>query len=378
MDFSNTLLEEGGGEVRYLLLETVRQYGHDRLLELDEGATLHDLHLKWYLGLAERAEPELHGSHQRKWLDRLEVEYDNLRVALEWSLVNGNTERGLRLAGALCWFWFVRGYLREGRRWLEEILAESGDISVSVRARALRSEGFLTCVQGEYTQAKELLEEGLSLFQELGEVWSIAESHRLLGAIAQGEGNYKGALMLFEKSLTLFREVGDKWGIAWSLQSIGSLSLIQGEYGRGKELFDESLSLYREMGDKHGSANAFIMLGRVASRQGEYDRAETLFKESLALSWEVGIKGGIIALDLEALARVAEEQRKPERTTRLYGAAEALRQAIGYPLSSSARADYDHSVAAARAQIGKEAFASAWAEGRAMSMEEVVEYALRT
>ena len=414
---SFVVMDEKGDETRYRLPETVRQYARDKLLESGEGAGLRGSHLEWFLGLAEQGESGIWGSDQAAWLERLEAEHDNLRAALEWSKTGENVEKGLRLGGALRWFWFIHGHLSEGRGWLEGMLTEGRDASASMRAKALNAAGGLAHGQADYGRTKALCEESLALFREVEDKRGIAESIRLLGITARSQGDYGRAVALLEESLALYRELKDKWGIAWSIKDLGIVALLQGnndrtavlleeslalhremrdrwgsslalgnlgivafhqgDYERARVIFEENLALHREMEDKYGISTSLHFLGHVVLRQGDYERATALFEESLSLAREMGSKEWM-AHCLEGLAGVAEAKGQQERAARLYGAAEALSETIGLAMPSFLRVDYDRSLAAVRAGLGEEAFKAAWAEGRKMTMEEAVEEALST
>ena len=411
--------EEVRGEARYRLLETVRQYAGEKLMESGEAARLRERHLEWYLGLAEKAEPELQGGDQVEWLEQLELEHDNLKAALEWS--EGTEEKaevGLRLAGALYRFWLVRGYLSEGGEWLKRKLAEGNGASASTparaqwRAKALNGAGALSQRQGDLTRATTLLEESLSTFREIGDKAGMANSIRNLGLVAMYQDDRDRATGLFEESLSLFREVRDKGGIAISLRLLGQTK-IEGNYDRAMQMFEESLTLCRELGDKAGMANSLRFLGYGAIPKGDYKRARELLEESLALCHEIGDKDGIAftllilgtvaqyqedhkqvsALFEESLVKFKElgdkmgismclrlmslrvgEQEQHERAARLNGAAEALGD---FSLPPFEKTEHEKSVASVRASLGEEAFESAWSEGRAMSMEEAIDYALK-
>ena len=228
--------EEGGGETRYRLLETVRGYGLERLAESGEEEAIRQHHASFFLALAEEAGPELHGPDQVEWLGRLKGELDNLRAALQWNKSENNFEAGLRLAGALWWFWNTAGIASEGREWLEGTLrrpsvAERSGVSDSVLTKALASAGVLAGIQGDSDRAVELCEEGLILARELGDKKDIAFSLTNLGAVKYFRGEFEQARQYAEEGIALSREVGDKWLLASSLRILGvvwNLSLDKG------------------------------------------------------------------------------------------------------------------------------------------------------
>jgi len=415
VDKSLVLVEMHGGEARYRLLETVRQYGWDKLVESDEAADVRTRHRDWYLDLAEQAEPKLLGSEQVVWLERLETEHDNLRTALEWSKAGKEgTEAWLRLAGALQEFWHMHGHYSEGRAWLEGALSASARTSGAVRAKAFYGAGVLTRSQ-DITRGGELLREGLALFRELGDVSGIAYSLHHLAHVAAEQADYNRAVALLEESLVQFRGVGDRWGVGWSLHCLGMETLHQGDVGRAKVLLEESLLIVREVGNTFTLAYVYHNLGVLAEKQGDYERATALLEQALALAQRVGDKAHIAAVQcslanvslrrgdqelaaqlyreslvsrqeigykpglaesLEGLAGLACAQGYDEQAARIFGAAEALREATGYHRVPLDQVDHDERVAFTRDALGESAFATAWAKGRAMTLEQAIEFAL--
>jgi predicted ATPase/DNA-binding CsgD family transcriptional regulator len=410
VDKSLVAVVEGGGEVRYRLLETIRQYGQNKLPEFGETASLRRSHRDWYLGFAERAASQVLGAEQAKWFDRLEVEHDNLRAALGWSLESGEAENAAQLGIALWRFWQVRGYMSEGRSFLERALAGFSE-QTPVRAKALHAAGDLASFQGDYRRAKTLLEESLDLCRELLDRQGAGYALISLGIMTQNEGDYKGAVIFLEESLQLFREGEDRFGMTLALAGLGLSVLYLGEYERASVLCEESLALSRERGDprstasaltnlgisalergdderakvlceeslairrklghKGGCAHTLIILGRITMHQGDYDRATACYEESLALRQETGEKEGIAAA-LEGLAAVAGMQGQPVSAARLYGSAESLRNMLGAPLTPIDRSYYEQSVAAVRAQLDEPTFLKAWSEGQTMPLEEAI------
>ena len=408
--------EQRSGEARYRLLETVRQYGREKLDESGEAPEMGHRHAGFFLGLAERAEPELAGAQQEAWLDRLEAEHDNLRAALSWSLEGGEPEIGLRLAGALWRFCYTRGYYGEGREWLEAALARTAGSPATLRAKALTGAGILTFLQCEYGPATALLEESLALYRSLDDRRGVASALQTLGSIARERGRYARAVALHEESLALQRELGDAEGIARSLDGLGFVAWLQQEYERAGALCAEALAVYRGLEDVEGVAWSLVNLGAVAQHRGDHERAGELLDESLALSRRAGYKEGVAwslnqlgiveqrrgdhelattlllesleihrdlgdrwraASVLEGLAGSIRERPEREarlRAARLLGVAEALRETIGAPVPPCERAAYDRTVSELRAVMGEEAFAKARAEGRAMSLEQAVEH----
>ncbi len=453
-------LEDADGAGRYRLLETVRQYGWERLEEAGEAAAAGRTHAAYYLALAEEAEPALTGPDQGRWLQRLDREYDNLRAALRRSRDGGEWEIGLRLAAALWRFWYVRGRGSEGQQWLEDLLAvrgggDSARAPTPARARALYGASVLAAEQGDYRRAEALsaenltlfaqlddtlgraralnlratvaryqgdharaaalYEESLALFRALGhaqatavalnnlgamavdqgayaravtlneeslaikrglrDVRGIARSLLNLGEVARYQGDHDRAGLLFEESLALSRELEDRPGVALALNNLGDVARTRGDDERATELYTESVQLFRDAGDRHFTALALSNLGQVAHDRGDDGRAAALYRESLTLYRDVGEKLGLAGC-LEGVAMVAQAQGRAERAALLHGASAGLRAALGAPLPPSDRAAHDRVATALRETLGERAFATAWAAGRALSLEQAIAAAL--
>ena len=364
-----------GGAARYRLLETVRQYGRDRLAESRESVEVQRRHRDWYLALAERAEPELRRA-EVAWLERLETENDNLRAALEWSQSEeGGADAELRIGGALQWFWGLREHWSEGRGWLEAALARSADAHPSALAKALRGAAYLAWHQGDYERATVLAEKGLALCRKLGDKEGSALLLRWLGLAAAGQGDLERSNALLEASLALDRELGDNALISTELINLAGNARVQGDYERAAAFGAEALALSREVGEKWVRAIAIAAQGWLSTNQGDYEQAEALFRESLTLSKDM-LQRFVLMNCLNGLRTVAYFQGAYERAARLYGASDAVRESLGHQLSAQARALNDRRMASMRATMGDAAFEAAWAEGRAMTLEQAIEYAL--
>jgi predicted ATPase/class 3 adenylate cyclase len=379
VDKSLVIAEERNGASRYRLLETVRRYAADRLLEAGEGSPWRDRHLAYMLALAEEAEPWLTGSDQQSWLDRLETEHDNLRSALAWSSTGGGDGRaGLRLAVALWRFWYLRGYFGEGRGWLAGLLAAApGEQMPAARANALGAAGTLALNQGDYAAARASFDESLAIQRVLGDRPGVATSLINLGYVASDQGDFRAAQALYEESLAIRRELGDQRGIAWAMRNLGRLAQKQGDSSAARAMCEQSLAIDRDLGNRWEIAISTCILGYVTGDQGDYKAARALHEEALRIHWELGNQW-IIAEALEALAGVVSMLDEPLRAPRLWGAAERLREEMCEPLLPADRSRYDREVASARAALSDDStFNSAWHEGRTMTLEQAVGYALK-
>jgi predicted ATPase len=418
VDKSLVLAEAEGSEARYRMLETIRQYALDKLLESGEAENTRARHLKFFLGFAERVEPKLRGPEQLYWLDQIEMEHDNLRTALEWSLGGHDAEAGLRMAGALPRFWEIRGYSSEGQRWVEEALAQTpADSRTAARAKALSTIADLVGSHYDVVALQRASNEAMKLWRELGDKWWIvftqtqvgwaallsardltaargffeqavglamevedkwllADSLRGLGAAVE-RSDYDAARPILEKSVSIWRWVGDKVELATALNQLGTVALGQRDYEQAATLFEESLALYRDMRDRGGIISAGYNLVLALLGEGETDRAAVLGEETLALA--VGMGSQVyIASTLLRLGGVAMARGKPERSVRLLIAAESLLTAIGLRIASwpFVRAEYDRYVAATRGRLDEATFEKAWAEGQAMTLEQAIELAM--
>ena len=236
------------------MLQTIREFASDQLVQAGEAEVIREQHLKFFLELAESAESELTGSSQASWFERLDREHDNLRAALRCSIEQNKVEEGLRLAGSLWRFWDVRGYVTEGRGLLDDLLSRTVDTSIesSVRAKALNGAGILAGNQGDYERQKKIVEESLHLYREMDDKPGIAQSINNLGSIAYSQGDYDSAEVFYSESLNIRREIGDSWGTANSLNNLGGVAFSKGDWEGALELHSQSLELRRDLNDKRG------------------------------------------------------------------------------------------------------------------------------
>lgn len=378
VDKSLVQAEAGGDALRYRMLEPVRQYALERLEESGEAGEARDRHTAFFLALVEKAEPELRRARQAAWLERLEREHDNLRAALQWALESGESESGLRLSGALGDFWHVRGYLNEGRRWLEEALAKGDASPATVRAKALAHAGYLAWEQIDYEKAAALSEESLALSHELGDRAGRAAALYVLGAVAMFQRRFEEAATLFEEGLALWRELEDTSGVARALQGMGLVAVARHDYQRATAIYEESMALAQEAGDRLGIVLTLGQGALAAVGRGEHGLANDLCAEGLELARQPEHPHAIMFI-LNVWSVLDAAQGQPVRSARLWGAAGALGQTIGITeLAPVEQHHYGPYIAAASAELGEAAWEAALAEGRAMTQEEAIEYALGT
>ena len=462
--------ESTEGEPRFWMLQTLREFGLEVLTLAGEIELTRQAHAECYLGMAEQAEPHLRGAEQACWFAQLEQEHENVRAALSFLLERARVqtgtpegkmqaERALRLCAALYWFWYHRGYVREGQAFLEQALARRSGVGAALQARVLYAAAELAWMIDDLERAETLCGESLLLYQELGDRVGMAACQRQLGAIARVRNQFALARSRLEEAAALFQEMGDRWQWGRCLAELARVATEQGQYERARTLLEESLQLYQTLGDQermgwvgyllartlfvsqedppgaqtlaeHSLAlsrelgNAWFcafplgLLGEIHLVQGEFVAARTSLEDSLALHKETGAEGGdaigsriglarllalqgdvaaarrlyqeslallsasdtdkkFIAASLEGLGAVEAGQGEPLQAARLWGTAEALREAIGVLMYPVYLADYEQAVDAARTELGEEAFATAWVQGRTTPVEQVIKDVLK-
>jgi predicted ATPase len=421
VDKSLVQAEVGTGEERYRLLETVRQYGWERLVEAGEATAARGRHRDWCVALAERAEPELCGTRQLEWLERLDAEYDNLRAAIEWSL-EVNPMAALRLTGSLWQFWQLRGDLAEGRRWLEAALAHVSAVEQRERqwerARALFGAGMLARDQGDSPAARVFAAESLALFGEaadprgvvealrivglclleagapaeqvrppleesltrarvMGDHRSVGVALRYLGHLAARERDDPGAYRLLTEALALSRQLGNVVEIGDALRVRGVFSLGRGDLAGARRDLEEGLVILRRLGHKRATGLVLLALGCLAHEEGDRAKAGELLQEGARLLREVAAPGTHEILGYLGRRAVARGQfARGLRLLATAAAAPAENVVSSILLASDHPVERASAVGAARAALGEPAFAAAWAEGQAMPLEQALEFAL--
>ncbi|CAG0934368.1 Putative HTH-type transcriptional regulator [Thermoflexales bacterium] len=313
---------------RYALHELLRQYGQEKLGEAGGLEQAHERHLAWFLQLAGEAEPQLVGKEQASWLKQLEIENDNLRAALQWSLDNRRVESAARLGAALQRFWYLRGHLTEGRQWLERVLMHGPVLALAARADIVDGACRLARAQADLSHAVAFAQQAVALQRELGNKSGIAAALNSLSLIVRDQGDLEQASLWLEESLTLWRESGDQRGISNGLNNLGIIARRRGHYQRAKLFFEESLVISRRLGDQHAVAQALSNLGNVARHQADLAQAQTFYEQGLSLYREIGNVAGI-ANALNSLGIVARLQGAYPQAVALHEDSLNLRRKIG-------------------------------------------------
>lgn len=373
-----------GGEVRYRMLETIREYALERLAASGEAEAFRHRHAQLSLRMAEDAEPYLKRVDRDRWVARLETENENFRTALAWLLMTGEAETSLRLAAALVPFWSERGHLSEGRGWLQRALNPgSANLPPWLRAKGLSGAGMLAMLQGDAQAARALLDEGLAHWRAVGNTQGAADTLGMLAHAVHLEGDIPAMVALAEKSLALYRQLNDRQGIAGALGQVGHAAWHQQAMSRAWALLTEALALLRDLEHRPALWNPFMSithvlwtLGNVARDLGDHAGARSLYAEGMAAARKQG-SAFHVAILLDSLASLDAVAGQAIRAARLLGAAEAVRSASGVTLAPIYRRDfYDAIVARVQAALNAGTLTAAWAEGRALTWEQAIAYGL--
>jgi len=377
VDQSLVSVEPAGQATRFRLHEITRQYARLRLAEASEEALVRNRHLDFFCRLAEALEANLHSILPPGAFERLTQEYGNLQAALEWSThADGDALLGLRLAAALTDFWELRGQLTAERGWLEGLLTRVGVAAEpALRARALRGAGRIAYYQGDFAAAQAFLEQSLALDRALNDRPRLADVLARLGLLFGAQGALDRAEPYYQESLALYRALDERSGTGRVLSELGCVALRQGDYIRAHALLEESLTLFRDPEDRYLECRARHFLGQAARLTGNYAQARASYRRAVIILAEMNNSWGLFYL-LEALACLAAAEAQWERAARLFGAAERLGETIGSLIAPIERAECERDMAAARAALGEPAFAVAWAAGQALTLDEMIAYAL--
>jgi tetratricopeptide (TPR) repeat protein len=396
LDLLGTLVEQSlvvaespsrGYEARYGMLEPVRHYAREKLEESGEGGDILRRHAEVFLALSERAMSEFWRRQQDEWLERLERENDNLRVAMGWALDAGETETAARFGWALYSFWWVRGYHRDGRRWIEATL--ESPLPLAMRARALVVAAIMAYAQGDYTTAEERWEEAFRLSRSEKDTLAEAMAWVGTGLVEMVRPDYEAAASNIERALPLFDRCDQNpslEGYGYDAQGeaalarvfLGTTLLAQGDLEGAERRFEEGLQSARRRGDPLGTYVGLYYLGQLALVRGDLALATRTLEEGIRLSGRTKDRANL-AHFLNALAAIASSRGEAERCTILLGAAESLLEEVGARVYNFYQPDptlRERAVAEAYSVLGEPAFEEARERGRGMTFEQAVKFAL--
>jgi len=398
--------------VEYRLLDPVRDYAAIKLAGSGEEAELRRRHANWYLALAEQGAEGLHGTDRRRWLDRFETAHDNIRAALEWATESEEGELALRLAGAMWWFWYMRGHLGEGREWLTRVLELRSAPHGSARQEAVLASGHIGFWQGDFAhtmatydelldapdprvrawtsmglatiatltgddldRAKALIEESVSLLRDLESEWELAYGVMTLGLVHHYRDEHERAAEAFEEAISIQRSLGQVTGLGTALRYRGLVAGVLGDFATAYGLCEESLALASRDGDPSAVAQALILLATVARYEDDLDRARPLYAEALGIAAEIGE-----ILDVrwafEGLAGVACRDEQHALAARLLAKAAQIGELTGYRLQPAEQSAHEADVESVRAALPARELEAAWAAGESMELDQAVEDAL--
>jgi predicted ATPase/DNA-binding SARP family transcriptional activator len=369
-------LPDARAEPRYEMLETLREFGRERLVEADEADVTGARHARWFLDLADRAAPSLTGTERGPWLDRLELELNNFSAAMRWAIDRREADLGMRLGAALWRFWQIRAHLSEGRQLLTDLLALDVDVEPAVRARAVSAAGSLAYWQGDASAAVRLYTESLDMRRTLGDPVEVASALYDLGHVFSVMGPVMDSARgraLETESLEIYRSLGDPIGEAWLVWALGANSQFAGDHVTALKELSTSVDLFRELDDPFGLAWALTVRGISAVQLGHDNLAESGYHEALPMFAAVNDVSGIDSI-LEHLARLAASRGDPRRAVQLAAAGSRARGLSGSGIIGMTYGD--RSEVTELEGLSEDEFELAWRTGAAMSTAEAVTYAL--
>lgn len=372
---------ESPEEMRYHMLETIRQYSQEKLDQAGMAHATQYRHLQWVCQLAEEAEPALLGAAQLLWLKRLDAEYDNINSALRWAdqADGAAVEAGLRLGGALWRYWDRRGYLVEAQEMLEQLLARTEIKTAVPRAKALYSLGIVTHLQGKDVAATNLFMESLAMWQKLGANGALgaARAAHFIAFMALRRADYPTAHIWYEQCNGRYHQLQDAWGLSEAQSQMGTLALRQGNISQSRALQEEALTHKQHLGDMRGILFSVWALGNIARLQTNYPLARSYYAQAIQTAQHIEDKWSL-PYCIEAFAYLAVAEQQPRRATLIFAAAESLRETTGAPLPPVWQADYAHALATLKDQLGAVAFAAIWQKGQTMELKSMITFALGT
>ncbi|MBI5651878.1 MAG: tetratricopeptide repeat protein, partial [Chloroflexi bacterium] len=372
IDKSLVIVKEQSGATRYHFLETIREYAREKLTQAGEAEKFQQCHLEWFLQFALDTDAKLHKPGMSIGFKLLDAEIDNCRAALAWAFENGHSAEGAQLNAALSWYLFNRNHFREAKRWSEKAEALTRDAPAAIRADAHFALGYAVGAIGELARAEANLQAALPLYRQAKNQWRVGRVLIVLGVVTLRQGKWDQAEQYFQEALALYRAIGDIWGITSALQNLDTFAERAGDFARAKAINEEGLRLSEELGDERMIARRWADLGRIAYRQGDLRQAEILLKRALSAVWQRKEYFSVFQ-SLETFVQVLVARGDARRAAQILGAIETERDISGMSLAGIWKEEMEQTLRIIRAQLGEDAFARAFAEGRAMTLEKIVE-----
>ena len=366
---------EASSEARYSMLVTIQEYARERLREMGETAEIRNLHLTYFLNLAEKAGKELRGHHQLEWLRHLDSDRDNLRAALDWAIETGQTETALHIVRGLHWFWLILSNFNEGRQWLQRVLEMPDTPSYpEVYAEVLTHMAHQTFLQIRSSDSKPFNEQALSIARAHRDKHNTARALVFLGIALTDEKNFAAAQAAFEESRQLFQQVHDEWGYANATMALGTTFWEDEDWATALLLSQKAFARFQELGDRYFQSVTLRFIGFTSVNLGDLANGMAALRESLLLAQQLNSKHDIAKV-LMRFGDVAQRLNQPARTVQLYWATRNISESIG-AWQQEDEPWFEEQLAPCRAALGESEFAAAVEQGRLMTMEQAIAYAL--
>jgi non-specific serine/threonine protein kinase len=372
VDKSLVVAEPGATQqTRYRMLDTIREYSFEKLLERGE-RDIRERHSLHFLEFCKQGRFELRHRNQLDWLKRLDEEQGNIRLAVEWSLLE-DPVRALELAVAMDRYWIIRGRLAEAIDWLDRVLATDASHPAG-RTDALLTRSRMRWVQGDFEGATRDVDAGAELADKLGASWSLFAATTLRGVLKSGAGDWEAAARLHETAFQIAWQLRDPWWVASSLNNLGLIALERGDYEVARGRLEQALEGFRQAGDRYVSALSRDSLARIYIKLENSEAARLNFLDALNISLQFS-DGLNVAAELEGLAEVELSEGQPQRAIALMAAAKAVRALTGADMPREYKKVVEDNLASARAKLARNVADAAWREGSTMTIEEAVRYA---
>lgn len=372
-------IEDFKGDPRFIMLETIQEYGLERLEQSDEGEILRANHAKYFVDLTEQAEPQLELEHQQEWFQILEIEHDNIRSALRWALSGTAPEQGCRLINSLWAFWLYQGYHAEKQRWITHAMEYAADVSPQTRGRLFYSFAISMYLSRWETshQGLSLTTDAMDIFRELGDDHSMALA-QLIWAVAQTRQShdYKSVIDTANSAIDILRLSNNQFGFVRSLNARGVIHEMNDNFEMAGADYEECLALCRELGNRRRESIILSNLGRIAIHKGQYTEAEKLLKSSIKLMVELNFNY-MFTIHLVQHATLGLGLGRPDWAAQLLGASVGLQDSMGVLLQAPGKREFEHTESEVREQLDDATFQSAWHVGKNMTYDEVVAFVLR-
>jgi non-specific serine/threonine protein kinase len=369
-------VESVTGDARFVMLETIRDFGLTELVRHGEEDNARRRQADWLETMIETARPTFNTRRgMGPWLDRFEEEHDNIRSVLDWQVSAGEAVAALKLCGGLYWFWYIRGYLAEGQARIEHVLALAPDAPLEHRGRAWLGAAMMAHWQGDDDRAEPWVRQAIALSRQAGDEYGAVFGMGVLALVAEDSGRFEEAVEPLEKALELAEKGGFPPTVALIMDHLGVVAWGQGQLERAIDYWERGLAIHREVGDLWGASIALSYLGIAACELQDLASAMAMQKESLTYRWEIRNTEDV-AHGLSNMAMVAVAAGAIERAARLFGAAESTHELIGNPVKEPEKTIYQRYIDKTRASMDAESFQAAWTAGRALNLETAVAEAL--